>query len=176
MAPLASFVDSVDRIKNYRLLELGTRKWGSESTHHKHLFPEGNVVLTDFLDGDDVDIVSDAHNLKEFDSVSFDGVFSASTFEHIEYPWIAAMAIHRVVKTGGYVYVQTHHTFPVHGYPHDYTRWTDKGLAALFDWAGFRVIEAEMFEPCHIVPRPDYPVWDELAPAYIGVALFAVKE
>lgn len=159
-----------------RVLELGTRKWGTDSTHHKHLFPAtSEYVMADYMDGDDVDVVSDAHDLKEFDRSEFDSVFTASTFEHIEYPWIAAQAIHRVLKHGGTLFVQTHQTFPIHGYPHDYTRWSDAGLRSLFTYAGFDVVVADMFERCTILPRPDYPVWDSNAPAYIGVACFAIK-
>lgn len=171
-----NFLTVKDASMPRRVLELGTRKWGIASTHHKHLFPEATeYVMSDYLDGDDVDIVSDAHDLKEFDNASFDCVFTASTFEHIQYPWVAAEAIFRVLKSGGLLFVQTHQTFPIHGYPHDYTRWSDAGLRSLFEWVGFHVHTADMFERCTILPRPDYPVWDSNAPAYIGVACFAFK-
>ena len=158
------------------ILELGTRKWGTASTHHKHLFPNAeHYIMADFIDGDDVHIVSDAHDLKEFPDRTFDHVFSASTFEHIQYPWVAAKAIWRVLKPSGTVFVQTHQTFPVHGYPNDYTRWSDQGLRSLFEYAGFEVISADMFDKCVIQPRADYAVWDTNAPAYIGVAVLARK-
>lgn len=159
-----------------RVLELGTRRWGDQPTHHRALFPESTeYVMSDFMDGLDVDVVSDAHNLREFGTQSFDAVFTASTFEHIEYPWVAAKAIARVLKPGGWVFCQTHQTFPVHGYPEDFTRWTDKGLAALFRSAGLVIESATHYEPATIVPRPDYPVWDPHAPAYLGVACLAYK-
>lgn len=170
------FLTFKDAAMPRRVLELGTRKWGTDSTHHKHLFPaDTDYVMSDYMDGDDVDVVSDAHDLKEFDSGSFDCVFSASTFEHIQFPWIAATAIARVLKPGGLLFVQTHQTFPIHGYPHDYTRWSDAGLRSLFEYAELTVLSADMFDRCTIVPRPDYAVWDTNAPAYIGVAVFAVK-
>lgn len=170
------FLNFIDAAMPRKVLELGTRKWGEASTHHKHLFPADiDYVMTDYLDGDDVDVVSDAHDLEEFDNATFDCVFTASTFEHIQYPWIAAKAIHRVLKPNGTLFVQTHQTFPIHGYPHDYTRWSDEGLRSLFEWAGFDVWQADMFDRCTIVPRPDYLVWDTNAPAFIGVAVFAVK-
>lgn len=170
------FLKFVDVAMPRNVLELGTRKWGETSTHHKHLFPGvTDYIMADYMDGDDVDIVSDAHDLEEFPDGTFDCVFSASTFEHIQYPWIAAQAIHRVLKNGGILFAQTHQTFPIHGYPHDYTRWSDEGLRSLFGWAGFHVMQADMFDRCTIVPRPDYAVWDTNAPAYIGVAVFAIK-
>ena len=170
------FLAKVAEDKPAAILELGTRKWGTQSTNHKHLFADyEHYEMADFIDGEDVTIVSDAHNLKEFQSDVFDCVFTASTFEHIQFPWVAACAIKRVLKSGGLLFVQTHQTLPIHGYPHDYTRWSDEGLRSLFEWAGFHVVVADMFDRCTIQPRHDYPVWDFNAPAYIGVACFGIK-
>lgn len=165
-----------DKSGDFKVLELGTRKWGENSTHHRALFPEWvDYTMADFLDGEDVDVVSDAHNLNEFDDNEFDSVISFSTYEHLTLPWIATQAIHRVLKHGGWTFHQTHQSFPVHGYPNDYTRWTDNGMWAMFNWAGFEVVQASMFEPATIVPRPDYPVWDPTAPVYLGVCVLAWK-
>ena len=159
-----------------KALELGTRRWGIDSTHHKHLFPANcDFTMTDYLEGDDVDVVSDAHDFKEFPDNTFEGVYSASTFEHIQYPWVAAAALLRIIKPGGWLYVATHQTFPVHGYPYDYTRWTDEGLRSLFEWVGFTVEAAEMTDRCVITPPSNITVWDTNAPAYLGVSVFCRK-
>ena len=159
-----------------KALELGTRRWGVDSTHHKHLFPANcDFTMTDYLEGDDVDVVSDAHDFKEFSDSTFEGVYSASTFEHIQYPWVAAAALLRIIKPGGWLYVATHQTFPVHGYPYDYTRWTDEGLRSLFEWVGFTVEAAEMTDRCVITPPSNITVWDTNAPAYLGVSVFCRK-
>ena len=159
-----------------KALELGTRRWGAQSTHHRDLFnPDCDFVMTDYLEGADVDVVSDAHDFKEFPDDTFDGVYSASTFEHIQYPWVAAAALLRIIKPGGWLYVATHQTFPVHGYPYDYTRWTDAGLRSLFEWVGFEVVEADMTNKCVIVPPPTITVWDTNAPAFLGVEVFCRK-
>jgi SAM-dependent methyltransferase len=175
MTAYQRFADAVNLLPVPMVLELGTRRWGDNPTHHRDHFPDAVYTMSDFIDGDDVDVVSDAHFLAEFEDARFDAVLSYSTFEHIQYPWVAARAIHRVTKRGGYTYHSTHQTFPVHGYPSDYTRWTDQGLKAVFEWAGWDVKFARMFEPTTI-SRPDtYAVWDYTAPAYIGVEVFAVK-
>lgn len=159
-----------------RVLEVGTRRWGLEPTHHRAMFPNvSEYVMADFMDGADVDVVSDLHDLAEFPDDSFDGFYAASVFEHVQFPWVAAAAIHRVLKPGGWCYVATHHTFPVHGYPSDYTRWTDNGLRSLFEWALFTVESAAMNTRCKIMKPAEVPVWDEVAPAYIGVSVFARK-
>jgi SAM-dependent methyltransferase len=158
------------------VIECGTRRWGTEPTHHQHFFPNATeYVMTDFMEGEDVDVVSDVHDLKEFADNSFDVFFSSSLFEHVEYPWLAAQAIFRVLKPGGWCYTATHQTFPVHGYPSDYTRWTDNGLSAVFRYAGFEIYTADMSNPCKIVPPETVTVWDEMAPAYIGVSTIAIK-
>lgn len=158
------------------VLEVGTRRWGLDSTHHRAMFPNvSDYVMADFMDGVDVDVVSDLHDLKEFSDESFDAFYAASVFEHVQFPWVAAQSIHRVLKTGGWLYVATHHTFPVHGYPHDYTRWTDEGLRSLFEWAGFTVEAAGMNTRCKIQQPASVPVWDDHAPAYIGVSVVARK-
>lgn len=163
--------------ESYIVLEGGTRRWGLQSTHHKALFPNATkYVMTDFIDGEDVDVVSDVHDLKEFEDNTFDTFYSASLFEHVQYPWVAAQAILRVLKPGGWCYIATHQTFPVHGYPSDYTRWTDNGLRSVFEWAGFRVDAASMDTRCKIQKPAEVAVWDEHAPAYIGVSILGVKE
>lgn len=162
--------------ENGRILEVGTRKWGLESTHHRALFPNASgYVMSDFMDGEDVDVVSDLHDLNEFGDDSFDGFYAASVFEHVQFPWVAAAAIYRVLKPGGWCYVATHHTFPVHGYPSDYNRWTDNGLRALFEWNLFEVESAAMNTRCTILKPAEVPVWDDHAPAFIGVSVFARK-
>lgn len=159
-----------------KALELGTRKWGLHSTHHRSMFPAScDFTMTDYLEGDDVDVVSDAHDFKEFKNDSFEGVYSASTFEHIQFPWVAAGALFRIIQSGGWLYVATHQTFPVHGYPFDYTRWTDEGLRSLFEWVGFEVVEANMTDRCVITPPSNITVWDTNAPAYLGVEVFCRK-
>ena len=158
------------------VLEVGTRRWGINPTHHKAMFPNATeYVMSDFMDGEDVDVVSDLHDLKEFEDNYFDAFYAASVFEHVQYPWIAAESIFRVLRPGGWCYIATHHTFPVHGYPFDYTRWTDNGLRSLFEAAGFDVKLAAMNTPCKILQPAEVPVWDDNAPAYIGVSIFAEK-
>lgn len=159
-----------------KVLELGTKRWGAQSTHHRDLFPtDCDFTMTDYLDGDDVDVVSDAHDFKEFSDNTFEGVYSASTFEHIQYPWVAAAALFRIIRPGGWLYVATHQTFPVHGYPFDYTRWTDAGLSSLFQWVGFDIEGSEMTDQCVITPPENITVWDTNAPAYLGVSVFCRK-
>jgi hypothetical protein len=63
-------------------------------------------------------------------------------------PWVSAMEINKVMKTGGITYHVTPFSWPAHERPWDFYRYSDQGLRALFSPAlGFEVIDAGMFEP-----------------------------
>ncbi|MET0041945.1 MAG: hypothetical protein ABW100_00280, partial [Candidatus Thiodiazotropha sp. 6PLUC3] len=87
------FFKEAEKISGPRVLELGTkRSKPNRSTLHKNWVPHASsYVGTDFVDGDDVDIVADIHTLsKTLGENAFDIIISCSTFEHIQYPWLAA--------------------------------------------------------------------------------------
>lgn len=118
-----------------RILELGTKRDNLDlPTHHKASFKNySEYVMTDYQMGVDVDTVADLHRLsKVFGEYSFDIIVSCSTFEHIKYPQLAAHEILKTLSIGGILFIQTHHSFPLHAYPYDYFRYTKEGLAALF--------------------------------------------
>jgi hypothetical protein len=60
----------------------------------------------------------------------FDVIISCSTFEHLKYPAVAAHEVLKALKVGGVLFVQTHQSFPLHGYPFDYFRFSREALAA----------------------------------------------
>lgn len=172
-----AFKQALHGIKTPRVLELGTRRWNDAvATHHAAWLPRGaEHVMSDVADGLDVDVVADAHDLAPFKTRSFDAFIAVSVWEHLRHPWVAAEAAARVLRPGGLLYVATHHAFPVHGYPSDYTRWTDEGLKALFDeplWGGQ---EASFAFPCVITPPREVRAWNKAAPAYLNVDVFAVR-
>lgn len=160
-----------------KVLELGTLQWvEGVSTHHGEWLPEGSLhVKSDIQSGSDVDVVADAHDLSPFSDGEFDAFIAVSVWEHLRKPWIASAEIARVVKPGGIIYVATHFTFPVHGYPSDYCRWTDEGLKALFDEPDWHSHEADYEYPCVIKQPREVTVWNSLAPAYLNVNLFAIR-
>jgi len=122
----------------YKALEVGTRRWvETNPTHHAEWFSRGNLTMADAMPGLDVDVVADAHRLVEtFGSHAFHAFVACSVWEHLERPWIAALEVLRVLKPGGAFFIQTHQTFPIHGYPHDFFRFSDGALKLLFEDAG----------------------------------------
>jgi SAM-dependent methyltransferase len=154
-----------------RILELGTRRWEADRpTHHKAWRPEASWTFSDFLDGIDVDVVADAHDLAPFADGCFDAFVAVSVWEHLRRPWIAARAAARVLRTGGIAFVCTHQTFPLHGYPDDYFRFSAEALAGIFDDAGFATMEAGYQYPSQIVPPPEVTRWNKAAPNFLNVA------
>lgn len=153
------------------VLELGTRRWESNRpTHHQAWVPNAaSYVKADFMDGQDVDVVADAHDLEPFADHSFDAVVAVSVWEHLERPWIAAQQVARVLRPGGVAMIATHQTFPIHGYPSDYFRFSDRALDLLFTDAGLEVVVCLHVYPCTIKPPAEVTRWNPAAPAFLNV-------
>lgn len=166
-----------------RILELGTLRWDANLvTHHKEWAPDCEWTLSDISPGTDVDVVADAHRLHETFHVGvggkparFDAYIAVSLYEHLERPWYAAMSAFEVLRPGGLLYVATHQTFPLHGYPDDFFRFSDKALALIFEDAGFEILHAGYAYPCQIIPPPEVTRWNPSAPAWLNVEVAARK-
>lgn len=172
----SAFCDRLASTAGQRVLELGTKRIaGSPSTVRRRLaHPESTYVASDFEEGEDVDVVADAHALSEtFERDSFDMILACSTFEHIQRPWIAAKEMAAVTKPGGWIYVQTHHTFPLHAHPNDYFRFSREALEFLFVDAGMSVLGSAYEFPARIVTER-IPEAERL-PAWLNVDILCEK-
>lgn len=160
------------------VLEIGSR---SRSGNTRRDLVRRGVAYTgvDILDGDNVDVVGDAHRLSELvERDRFDAVFCVSTFEHLAMPWKVALEMGAVLKVGGTAMIATHQTFPVHDAPWDFWRFSDSAWHALFNAAtGFEVLETALGERASVVadfchgPVAGLP----LEPAYLGSAALVRK-
>jgi len=153
MAGQTWFKAELKKMKDFSVLEIGTRRWIPQfPTHHKDwdwFTGYREFIMSDFMEGEDVDVVADVHELsKTFGENRFDVIFLPSVFEHLDRPWIAATEILKVLSPGGIFMVQTHQTFPIHGYPNDYFRYTTSGLLSLFAGASEKYGNYEF--PCEI--------------------------
>jgi hypothetical protein len=159
------------------VLELGTlQSVPGRSTMHRDWVPHAAEFLgTDIQDGPDVDIVADLHELTEVTgSERFDVILSASTFEHLKYPTLAAHELMKALKVGGQLYVQTHQSFPLHGYPNDYFRFSQDALASLFGTSmGFEVVATNYDFPARIYSRR-VPTTQHM-PAFLNTTLWGEK-
>ncbi|MGI9035839.1 MAG: methyltransferase domain-containing protein [Pyrinomonadaceae bacterium] len=132
---LEDFLERCRKMNQPKVLELGTKRlYEHRRTKHDAWIPNaGEYLGTDFQDGTDVDIVADVHRLSETCGVEqFDVIISCSTFEHFKYPHVAAREIMKTLKIGGILFIQTHQTYPIHGVPCDYYRFSREALASLF--------------------------------------------
>lgn len=158
-----------------RVLELGTLRWEVDRpTHHADWLPFGAThVKSDVAAGIDVDVVADAHDLEPFATAEFDAVIAVSVWEHLARPWVAAKALARVLRPGGVAYVATHQTFPIHGYPSDYFRFSDEAMKVLFGPPLFAPLYAGYAYPCTITPPAEVTRWNRHAEAWLNVECVA---
>jgi SAM-dependent methyltransferase len=160
-----------------RVMELGTRvQTGQKKTRRSHWVPQAmEYIGVDYLEGDDVDIVADVHRLSEtFSDESFDIIISGSTFEHFKYPHLAAHEMLKVLEIGGALYLQTHQSFPLHGSPHDYFRFSREALRSLFGtMMGFEIRDAQHEYASQVVSGKDKDAKN--GEAYLNSAIWGIK-
>lgn len=167
------------------VLEIGTKQGVvGVSTHSQAYFPNvqrHNYIMSDVLPGADVDVVANLHALLPEWEGRFDCCVANAVFEHLERPWIAAKEVARVLKKGGGCYVWTHQTYPIHGWPSDFFRFSDAALKLIFEDAGMTVIDvayehrAKIIPPDIVVPQAICESWNADWPSYIAVHIFAKK-
>ena len=146
----ANFMKHVVQLGNkegFRVLEIGSREVTGPSKA-KQLFDKAQYLGFDFYDGQNVDVVGDAHHLSSFFDEPFDLIYSTAVFEHLAMPWVVATEIAKTLKVGGIVAIETHFSFSSHERPWHFFHFSDMGLKALFSPAlGFECIEAGLSSP-----------------------------
>ncbi len=158
------------------ILLTGAKVWaGSVNPKHSEHVPHANWIGTDIEGGPGVEIVSDLSTIDQQTGRKFDGVFSPATLEHIERPWCAVIAMANVLKPGGILFIHTHQTFPLHGYPSDHFRFSTEALRTMCFDAGLEVLAAGYDNPCTITPPPSVEVWNVAAEAFLNVNVCARK-
>lgn len=140
-ALLARFREMVAAKPAPSLIEIGSR---ARSGHvHRHMFPADCRYLgIDIKEGPNVDLVTDAHTMAGVEE-KFDFAYSASVFEHLIMPWVAAQALNRVLNDGAIIYIQTHPAWPLHEIPWDFFRFSKDSWSSIFNaFTGFEIIGA----------------------------------
>lgn len=117
-------------------------------------FPGIDVTVLDILEGDNVDVVGDAHQLSDyFPEEYFDAVYSVSVFEHLLMPWKVVLELNKVMKVDAYGLVHTHQCIGMHDVPWDFWRYSDSAWKALFNkHTGFEIIATSLNELNFIIP------------------------
>lgn len=130
------------------VLEIGSRN--VTGVNFRSRFSKATYVGFDVYPGENVDVVGDAHELTTYfkEDEKFDLIFSSAVFEHLYMPWVAAVEIHKMLKVGGLVFIETHFSFSSHERPWNFFQFSEMGLRALFNASlGFDLIEGGMSNP-----------------------------
>jgi SAM-dependent methyltransferase len=138
--PFINVIKNQDRLfirdaifkKGSRVLDIGSGiSKGPGSWLWEECYNSGvEIIRLDIVSGPNIDYVADATDLPE-DIGQFDAVILQSVPEHVkEIQKLFSEAI-RVLKVGGYIYVEMPFLQGVHGDPSDYWRTTLDGLQEL---------------------------------------------
>jgi SAM-dependent methyltransferase len=116
--------------------------FGCGGSPYRSLFPCEVYHRADFVKVAGIDyMVSEDSLVQDAQSEAYDLVLSTQVLEHLSSPTNYLQESARVLKPGGTLVLTTHGTFPEHGVPYDYQRWTSDGLRRLVAQNGFEDIQ-----------------------------------
>lgn len=134
-------------VAEHGLAELDVLEVGSQDVNGtvRPLFT-GPYLGVDIAPARGVDQVADAQDLSMFPDGMFDVVVSTEMLEHCPRPWVAVREMARVCSPGGFVVLTARGydergCWEVHGYPHDFYRFSDRAMRLLAEDAGLTVLE-----------------------------------
>ena len=104
---------------------------------------KGKWTGIDMQQGSGVDQVVDIHSPPKEWTGRFSGVLCSEVLEHVARPWVALPKLREIMQPGGWMVVTTLTSFPIHGFPDDYYRYTPSGLKLLLEDAGFTNVMTE---------------------------------
>jgi len=115
---------------NSRLLIIGG---GNIGTGIKKIYEDKSlqIISTDVYPSDNIQFISDAHNLP-LKNETIDGVVIQAVLEHVVDPNKVVKEIFRVLKKNGIVYAETPFMQQTHEEPYDFQRYTELGHRFLF--------------------------------------------
>lgn len=113
--------------------------FGCGGSPYQTLFPKADYQRADLAGMSDVHFIIEPGRPLAAPDASFDLVFSTQVFEHVEDPAAYLRECHRLLTPGGKLILSTHGTFPDHGAPWDFQRWTPHGLVRDLKAAGFEI-------------------------------------
>ena len=120
-------------------------------------------ICLDILEHPSVDIVVKPGDPFPFGDASIDLIVSTSCFEHDPCFWMTFREMSRVVKEGGYIYVNAPNNGIYHGFPGDNWRFYADAGQALAHWSGRtldgRSYPTEVEETFIILPNAD--IWND---------------
>ena len=119
-------------------------------------------ISVDIESHESVDVVIKPGDTLPFETGSIDLIVSTSCFEHDPCFWMTFKDMCRVVKLGGYIYINAPSNGTYHAYPGDNWRFYSDAGQALAYWSGKQyytetIYSVKVNETFHIYPLTD--VW-----------------
>jgi predicted SAM-dependent methyltransferase len=109
--------------------------------------PKMKYIGIDQSEGPNVDVVC-SNRKTPFQDCYADRIISSSCFEHDECFWMTFLEMCRILKPGGYIYINAPSQGYYHGYPSDCWRFYADSWRALEKWAqenGHRISMVKSF-------------------------------
>lgn len=132
LSDLRMALDSVATDKPLRILD-----YGCGGSPYQALFPNAEYHRADLPGNDGVDYLISPGTPLAAPDAGFDMILSTQVAEHVEDPADYFSDCCRLLRSGGCLVVATHGSFPDHGTPWDFQRWTSFGLKRALTKAGF---------------------------------------
>lgn len=130
----------------------------------RKVFPQvSKYISVDMESGPGVDIVVEPGKPLPFADGSVDTVVSTSCFEHDPCFWMTFREMARIVKVGGYIYINAPSNGPYHGYPGDNWRFYRDAGFSLAHWSG-KIVDGQSYptkvvETFFVHSRVHYEPW-----------------
>jgi SAM-dependent methyltransferase len=121
-------------VRGKSVLEVGSMNVNGSLRGHVLSLGPTSYLGVDFMAGPGVDVVCDASHLEpRFGKDAFDIVISTEMLEHAQ-DWRSAVLAMKTVLCGGGLLLLTARGpgFPLHGYPHDWHRFTVQDFRRMF--------------------------------------------
>ena len=121
-------------------------------------------ICIDIEEHESVDIVVKPGNKLPFDNESVDLIVSTSCFEHDPCFWLTFKEMTRILKFGGFIYVNAPSDGLYHCHPGDNWRFYSDAGQALAYWSSYKlanepVYPVKVVETFHILPKND--IWTD---------------
>ena len=134
---LADLLAGLEQYKSDEALSI--LDYGCGGSPYRALFPNSDYRRADFVNMSDLDYVIGNDSRIDEAEARFDLVLSTQVAEHVSQPAGYFAECERLLKPGGRLICTTHGTYPDHGCPYDFQRWTADGLARDVAAAGLQV-------------------------------------
>lgn len=121
-----------------KVLDAGSGKIQEQYLRNEILSTGASLHTCDLNFGQGVDFAADVSKMP-FEEGSYDIVLCTQVLEHVKDPQQVCKELARVLKPGGYLFLTTPQSSPLHNLPWNFFNFTNLGLRLLFDAAGLEV-------------------------------------